>query len=136
MKASRLPDGVPRLRNLTKALVFAAVLWPAVAGAAGDDTRPYDEKLLRLSEILGAVHFLRELCGADEGQLWRQQMTTLIDAEGGTAARRVRFVNSFNKGYRSYRRTYQGCTSAARDQTARFLTEGAELAKSLAEPKP
>lgn len=136
MKASHLPAGVPGLPNLTKAVVLAALLWPTAAGAASDDTRPYDDKLLRLSEILGAVHFLRELCGADEGQLWRQQMTTLIDAEGGSAARRVRFVNSFNRGYRSYRRTYQGCTSAAKDQTARFLTEGAELAKTLSEPKP
>jgi len=136
MKASRLLAGVPRLRNVTKTLVMIALLWPTMASAANEDTRPYDEKLLRLSEILGAVHFLRELCGADEGQLWRQQMTTLIDAEGGSAARRVRFVNSFNRGYRSYRRTYQGCTSAAKDQIARFLTEGAELAKTLAEPKP
>ena len=106
------------------------------AHAAVDDAKPYDEKLLRLSEILGAVHFLRELCGADEGQRWRQQMAELVEADGATGVRRVRLTNSFNKGYRSYRRTYQGCTSAARDQTARFLTEGAELAKSLAEPKP
>jgi uncharacterized protein (TIGR02301 family) len=136
MKLSRPPAGVPGLWNLTKAAVFTMLLLPVPAIAASDDTRPYDDKLLRLSEILGAVHFLRELCGADDGQLWRQQMTSLIEAEGGSASRRVRFVNSFNKGYRSYRRTYQGCTGAAKEQTARFLTEGAELAKLLAEPKP
>ena len=113
-------------------MLFLAV--PA-AHAANDDSRPYDDKMMRLSEILGAVHFLRELCGADEGQLWRQQMTVLIEAEDGSAARRVRFVNSFNKGYRSYRRTYQSCTSAAQDQIGRFMSEGADLAKTLAEPK-
>ena len=32
------------------------------------DNRPYDSKLMRLAEILGAVHYLRELCGAQEGQ--------------------------------------------------------------------
>ena len=38
------------------------------------DDRPYDNKLMRLAEILGAVHYLRELCGAQEGQVWRDQM--------------------------------------------------------------
>ena len=117
-------------------LALAAVLAPLSAVAASEDTRLYDDKLLRLSEILGAVHFLRELCGADDGQLWRQQMTALMDAEGSSTARRVRLSNSFNTGYRSYRRTYQGCTTVAREQIGRFLTEGADLAKALAEPKP
>jgi uncharacterized protein (TIGR02301 family) len=124
------------LRVLPIALVFVALSWPMSVHAAGDTSRAYDDKLLRLSEILGAVHFLRELCGADEGQLWRQQMTAIIDAEGGSIARRIRFVNSFNKGYRSYRRTYQGCTTAAQDQIARFLAEGADLSRTIAESKP
>ena len=122
-------------RRLMLGWVLLAMLAPATALAANDDTRPYDDKLLRLAEILGAVHFLRELCGADDGQLWRQQMTALMDAEAGALARRVRFAGSFNTGYRGYRRTYQTCTTAAREQTARFLTEGAELAKTLAEQK-
>ena len=63
-------------------------------------------------------------------------MTDIIDAEGGSAARRIRFVGSFNKGYRSYRRTYQNCTSAAQEQIGRFISEGADIAKSLAESKP
>ena len=40
---------------------------------------------MRLSEILGAVQFLRELCGTNEGALWRDQMQALIDAEQPTA---------------------------------------------------
>jgi len=124
------------LRFLRVTILALTLLAPATALAAGDDTKPYDDKLLRLSEILGAVHFLRELCGAEEGQLWRQQMAALVEAESASTARRVRFINSFNKGYRSYRRTYQSCTTAAQAQVTRFLTEGAELAKALAEPKP
>ena len=125
------------LRTQVLAVALLLLVLPTgVTLAASDGARPYDDKLLRLSEILGAVHFLRELCGADEGQLWRQQMSGLIDAEGATAIRRVRLTNSFNKGYRSYRRTYQTCTTAAQSQITRFLAEGAELAKTLIEPKP
>lgn len=132
-------EGDAKLTLRTQIFAIAAVLLVLPVGlafAANDGVRPYDDKLLRLSEILGAVHFLRELCGADEGQLWRQQMSGLIDAEGATAIRRVRLTNSFNKGYRSYRRTYQTCTTAAQSQITRFLAEGAELARTMTEPKP
>ena len=77
------------------------------------DDRPYDAKLLRLAEILGAVHYLRELCGAQEGQLWRDQMQGILKNEGSTAVRRAKLVNGFNDGYRGYRRTYRTCTSSA-----------------------
>lgn len=97
------------------------------------DDRPYDAKLLRLAEILGAVHYLRELCGAQEGQLWRDQMKEIVKNEGSTAVRRAKLVNSFNDGYRGYRRTYRTCTESARLATTRFSTEGATIAASLAQ---
>jgi uncharacterized protein (TIGR02301 family) len=116
--------------------IVALVAVPDFGHAAGEDTKPYDDKLLRLSEVLGAVHFLRELCGAEEGQVWRQQMADLVEADAGSVVRRVRLTNGFNKGYRSYRRTYQTCNTGARAQIGRFLIEGADLAKALADYKP
>src|SRR6185503_9606182 len=96
------------------------------------DDRPYDNKLLRLAEILGAVHYLRELCGAQEGQVWRDQMKEILRNEGTTAVRRAKLVNAFNDGYRGYRRTYRTCTQSATLATTRFSTEGASIAASLA----
>ena len=95
------------------------------------DSRPYDPKLLRLAEILGAIHYLRELCGANEGQFWRDTMQELMKTEGSTAIRRSRLTRSFNQGYRSYSRTYNVCTPSARSTIDRFLTEGAEIADGL-----
>jgi uncharacterized protein (TIGR02301 family) len=97
------------------------------------DDRPYDNKLMRLAEILGAVHYLRELCGAQEGQIWRDQMKEILRNEGTTAVRRAKLVNSFNDGYRGYRRTYRSCTQSATLATTRFSTEGATIAASLAQ---
>jgi len=96
------------------------------------DDRPYDNKLMRLAEILGAVHYLRELCGAQEGQVWRDQMKDILRNEGTTAVRRAKLVNAFNDGYRGYRRTYRSCTQSATLATTRFSTEGATIAASLA----
>lgn len=98
--------------------------------------KPYDTKLLRLSEILGAVHYLRELCGAGDGQLWREQMLSLIETEGSTALRKARLSRSFNKGYQSYSRTYKLCTPSAKTAIERFLDEGAEIADELVKSNP
>lgn len=95
------------------------------------DDRPYDNKLMRLSEILGAIHYLRELCGANEGQLWRKQMQAIVKSEGSTAIRRAKLVKEFNRGYRGYRRTYRSCTKPAKTAIERFLEEGEQISKAM-----
>jgi uncharacterized protein (TIGR02301 family) len=117
---------------LAAALGTCALAQPA----ASPDTRPYDERLLRLSEILGAVHYLRELCGANDGQLWRERMRELMDAEGSSALRRAKLTRSFNNGYRSYSRTYNSCTASAQTAITRFLSEGAEISAALTKSVP
>lgn len=96
------------------------------------EDRPYDGKLLRLSEILGAIHYLRELCDANEGQTWREQMREILRAEGTTTIRRAQLVNGFNQGYRGYSRTYRSCTESAKTAIARFMHEGSQIAGNLA----
>jgi uncharacterized protein (TIGR02301 family) len=129
------------------ALLAAAALAVIVAGAStspgstwaqspSSDSKPYDDKLMRLSEILGAVHYLRELCGSSDGQKWRDQMRELMDTEGSSALRRAKLTRSFNNGYRSYSRTYNVCSQSAQTAITRFLAEGAEIAESLAKTAP
>jgi uncharacterized protein (TIGR02301 family) len=103
---------------------------PALAQTASDQ-RAYDDRLFRLAEILGAIHYLRELCGADDGQLWRQRMQDLIGAEGSSALRRARLTRSFNQGYRSYARTYTQCTPTAKTAIGRFFAEATQLTSAL-----
>jgi uncharacterized protein (TIGR02301 family) len=129
------PQFRARMRRGTTALALTLALSSA-AGAQPVDTKPYDEKLNRLSEILGAVHYLRELCGANEGQAWRQRMQDLMDAEGSSALRKARLTRSFNTGYRTYSRTYSTCTPSAQTAINRFLTEGADLADGIVKATP
>ena len=126
-----------RLRTCTGAMILAAsALAASPASAASTTGKPYDDRLFRLSEILGAVHYLRELCGADEGQLWRDRMAELLKAEGSSALRRAQLSRSFNKGYRSYSRTYNTCSPSAQSAINRFLTEGAQIADGLVKSVP
>jgi uncharacterized protein (TIGR02301 family) len=92
---------------------------------------PFDGDLMRLAEILGALHYLRALCGANEGSKWRDQMQALIEAETQTGERRSRLVVSFNRGYRVFQQTYRTCTPAADLAVRRYLDEGAKISREI-----
>lgn len=130
-------DGRKRLpfRCLAASLLLAgATALPTLA--ASPDSKPYDDRLFRLSEILGAVHYLRELCGAEEGQQWRERMSELLQSEGSSALRKAKLTRSFNKGYQSYSRTYNTCSPSAQSAITRFLAEGATIADTLVRSVP
>jgi uncharacterized protein (TIGR02301 family) len=141
-RSGRRIGGAGAAVALACAVILQAVLPLPLAGGAGGawaapaDGKPYDDKLMRLAEILGAVHYLRELCSAHDGQLWRDRMKELLDTEGGTALRKARLTRSFNQGYRSYRRTYVTCTPTAQSSIERFLAEGVQLGDGLVKSVP
>lgn len=130
---NRISVGKPAFAALAIAAVWLAM---APAAAAPPEAKPYDDRLMRLSEILGAVHYLRELCGANEGQYWRERMRELMEAEGSSALRRARLTRAFNQGYRSYSRTYNSCSPSAQTAVARFLAEGTQLSEGLIKSFP
>lgn len=133
------PRPVHRVRSAARLAVLSVCLLfvgAPLARAVQTDDKPYDDELFRLSEILGAVHYLRELCGADEGQIWRERMAELLKSEGYTALRRAKLSRSFNKGYRSYSRTYNTCSPSAQNVINRFLAEGAQIADQLVRSVP
>lgn len=124
-----------QLKTLTAAAALCVLSALAPVHAA-PDAKPYDDKLMRISEILGAIHYLRELCGANEGQYWRERMRELMEAEGSSALRRARLTRAFNQGYRSYSRTYNTCSPSAQTAITRFVTEGAQLSDGLVKTFP
>lgn len=125
------------MRRAIAATLFAMLIGsPCAVPAVAADTKPYDDKLLRLSEVLGAIHYLRELCGANEGQYWRERMRELMEAEGSSVLRKARLTRAFNQGYRSYSRTYNTCSPSAQTAVTRFITEGAQLSDALLKNAP
>ena len=125
-------------RHVCKLLPAIAFVAATMCGSvmAASDGKPYDDRLIRLSEILGAIHYLRELCGANEGQYWRDRMRELMDAEGSTALRRAKLTRAFNQGYRSYSRTYNTCSPSAQTAITRFLSEGSDLSDGMLKSFP
>lgn len=93
---------------------------------------PYDRDLMRLSEIIGSLAFLRELCATPDAAEWPARMKALMEAEGVTPNRRDRLAGAYNRGYRGYSLTYRVCTPAATEAASRFVTEGERLSHALA----
>jgi uncharacterized protein (TIGR02301 family) len=96
-----------------------------------NDDKPYDTQLFRLAEILGTLHYLRELCGANEGMVWRDHMRELASSEGTSSLRRARLVESFNRGYRDYSRTYRTCTQPALVAIQKFMDQAGNISDGL-----
>jgi uncharacterized protein (TIGR02301 family) len=92
---------------------------------------PYDRDLQRLAEILGSLHFLRGICGANEGQKWRNEAQVLIDTEAPAGERHDQMIASFNRGYRAFQQSYRTCTPAADFAIRRYLAEGAKIARDI-----
>jgi uncharacterized protein (TIGR02301 family) len=96
-----------------------------------DVTTPYDPDLQHLSEILGALHFLRGICGYNDGQKWREEAQALIDAEAPAGKRHDTMVESFNRGYLGFQQSYRTCTPTAKVVIRRYLEEGAQIARDI-----
>lgn len=100
---------------------------PPPAAAPAPLQAPYDPQLTRLAEIMGALHYLRTLCEGPETGAWRREMQALLDAEAPGGDRRERLVQSFNRGFGGFERTYRTCTPAARLATRRYVEEGRRI---------
>lgn len=125
-------------------LILLAVLFAFDAKAQGESVvtvqpppevekpTPYDDRLGRLSEIVGAVHYLRNLCNASGEPEWRQSLQALLDAETKEEPkRRARLTAAYNRGYRSFAAVYTSCTSAALRAEENYRNEGATLATEI-----
>ncbi|WP_426239804.1 TIGR02301 family protein [Pararhizobium sp. DWP1-1-3] len=105
---------------------------PLGVPVATEKPAPYDARLLRLSEILGSVHYLRTLCKDPAADTWRQSMQDLLDKEAlGEAERRARMTAAFNRGYRAFASVYTACTPPAVVADERYRAEGATLASEI-----
>ncbi|PYB70905.1 MULTISPECIES: TIGR02301 family protein [Rhizobium] len=126
-------------------IFLAAAMLTAISAAAQDATivsppppvetekpTPYDDRLGRLSEIVGAVHYLRNLCNASGEPEWRQSLQALLETETkDEPKRRAKLTAAYNRGYRSFAAVYTSCTQAAVRAEENYRIEGATLATEI-----
>lgn len=119
------------MRASTYIMTITLAATVAFAAPARAVEAPFEPGLMRLAEVLGSLHFLRNLCG-EKGTQWRGEMEKLLQAENPSAERRARFIASFNRGYRSFDGTYTACTPSATEAISRYMKEGEALSRDIA----
>jgi uncharacterized protein (TIGR02301 family) len=122
---------VPLIFKRLAAVVLLVAACALVPARAEDAAAPFDGDLQRLAEILGTLHYLRGICGNNEGNKWRSEMQALIDAETPSGERRARMIAGFNRGYNGFQQTYRTCTPAALVAIRRYVDEGAKISRDL-----
>lgn len=86
---------------------------------------PYEDRLLRLAEIIGSLQYLRNLCDTAGETEWRNAMQRLIDSETeNEPQRRARLTAGYNRGYRAFAAVHTTCTDAAIAAERRYRQEG------------
>jgi uncharacterized protein (TIGR02301 family) len=118
---------MPRL--FARVLVVLCCLSAAARGQ--DVAAPFDNDLQRFAEVLGTLHYLRSICGSNEGGKWRNEMQALLDAETPSGERRARMIAGFNRGYNGFQQTYRTCTPAATLAIRRYIDEGLKISRDL-----
>lgn len=102
---------------------------PQNSGPPESPPPPYEPQVLRLTEILGALAYLDDLCGSKAD--WRAKMQNFLEAEAKTEDRKERLAGTFNRSFHDYEQSYQACTPNAQIIIGRFLSEGDRLAHEV-----
>jgi uncharacterized protein (TIGR02301 family) len=108
------------------ALLLALAPLPAKADSI-------DDGLTRLSEILGSIHHLRDVCGANDGPLWRNKMIDMINIANLDAEKRQQMISHFNDAYYDARTRYPMCTRDAAKRANTLFDEAHTLASRLSD---
>jgi len=101
-------------------LTASALLSPAFAQKRAPLIR--DEGMERMAEILGALHYLDNLCH-DTSEEWRDFMDLLIMTENSAKPLRGRLIAAFNRSYRAFAENHHHCTPAAREAIKLYRQE-------------
>ena len=119
-----------RRTGLFRGFCLLCLAFVAMTGRAPAAETTLQDKLERLSEVLGSVHYLRNLCG-EKSNMWREKMDELLAAESADSERKARFIARFNRGYRSFAGSYEKCTPSASDALSRYMREGETLSNEI-----
>ena len=115
--------------TLVLSALSSADVRPAIAQA--EKIPPYEDRLLRLSEIMGSLHFLTLLCRPNEGAIWHTKMNQILEVEAKTTLRKAKLTERFNSGFDGFQATYRKCTPSAETAMARYIAEARVIVRNL-----
>lgn len=97
-----------------------------------NSTPPYEDRLHRVAELVGSLHYITNLCGTAKNDQFRIKMQEFIEAETlNEPLRRKLLISKYNKGYRAFASVYTSCTDSAKLVETNYRSEGKALIDEL-----
>ena len=101
-----------------------------------DEPPPYEGDILKLSELMGSLAFLADLCPdlhdpAQNGAMWRQKAQSLLDTQAKSDTLKALMAGAYNRGYQDYEVNYHACTDVARTAFSHDLSAINRIASAL-----
>lgn len=96
-----------------------------------DSSPPFEPKLARLAEILGALSYLEPLCSGSLSYDWQGKTAALVNAEAKSDLEKNTIIGAYNHGFAGYSLSYRTCTPNAQRIIARFVSEGTNLSQDI-----
>lgn len=134
------------INRMSKLVIAGLIIWPSIIAILvsqdsaaqqqdaiiSKDKPPYEDRLHRIAELTGSMHYLSELCETSKNNAFRQRMQQIIDAETASEPnRRKQLIAKYNRGYRAFASVYTKCTDAARFIESNYRKEGQQLINDL-----
>lgn len=134
------------LNRISRIVIAGLIIWPSLFTlsmsqesteppqdtSVSRDTPPYEDRLHRIAELAGSMHYLSNLCKTSENNSFRLRMQEIIDAETASEpTRRKQLIAKYNMGYRAFSSVYTNCTDAARFIEGNYRKEGQKLIGDL-----
>jgi len=114
-------------------LAFAVLGLLATPVLAQERPPPERQTLLDLAYTLGESHALRQVCGGEGDQFWRDRMVRMTDAEAADAAFDGRMKQAFNTGFATRQTEFPSCGPASRRAELASAAKGQALASQLSQ---
>jgi uncharacterized protein (TIGR02301 family) len=123
--------GVPEAAAQQRPRAPAPAVEQKPAEAAPELPLVYEPQLLRLSETLGVIAYMSQLCGDVSSDAWRLRAEQLMEAESSTQARKERLAGAFNRGFAGHQAAHRTCGERSRLVIERQLQQAREIAKDI-----
>lgn len=112
--------------------VLALVLLAVMAQPADAQSRKLERRLVRISEVMGALHYLRGACYRPERTQWRSQFDLLLKQYRPQIALRNQMTDAFHGSYVYHQRNFNGCNGNTAAEASILAEEGERLSRKLA----
>ena len=120
------------IRPALIALVCCVCLSVSAASAQSDEQPPFEDDLLRLAEIIGALEYLHPLCARQKAGVWKVEMANLLDSVGADPARRARHIAHYNQAYARFTQLHRSCTEVTTKIVDIYEKEAIVLTRQMA----